>query len=90
MIELMFAAALSGMPAGEAAASDQLVAIDYRLAPSTADESPQNDWRKLVGADSSFDDERDCPVFFQKEIPGFGSMRLNSACTQTKEDELWP
>ena len=90
MIELMFAAALSGMRVGEAAAPDQLLAIDYRLAPSTADESPQNDWRKWVGSDSSVEDERDCPVFFQKDVPGFGTLRLNSACTLTKDDALWP
>ena len=89
MIELMFAAALSGMRAGEAVEQDQLVAIDYRLVPSRSEE-PQHDWRKWVGSDFSIEDERDCPVFFQKEIPDFGSMRMNSACTRTKDDALWP
>ena len=90
MIELMFAAALLGMRAGETAAQEQLVATDYRLRPSTAEDSPQRDWRKWIGSDSSFEDERDCPVFFQKEIPGFGAIRVNSACAQTRDDELWP
>ena len=90
MLEMMLAAALSGMTAGERAGHEQVVAIDYRLVPHTADETPQRDWRKWVGSDSSVEDERDCPVFFQKEIPGFGSIRLNSACTQSKDKELWP
>jgi hypothetical protein len=85
----MFAAALSGMRA-EATGQGEILAIDYRLVPSGPDETPQKDWRKWVGSDSSFEDERDCPVFFQDDIPGFGSLRLNSACTQTKDDALWP
>lgn len=89
MIELMFAAALSGMRA-EAAGQGEILAIDYRLVPSSRDETPQKDWRKWVGSDSSFEDERECPVFFQDDVPGFGSLRLNSACTQTKDDALWP
>ena len=89
MLELMFAAALSGMSATDALPQGQVIPVDYRLAPGTV-EGPQRNWRKSIGADSSFEDERDCPVFFQKEIPGFGSLRLNSACTRTKDDELWP
>lgn len=89
MLELMFAAALSGMSAADTLPQGQVLPIDYRLAPGTVEESQRN-WRKSIGADSSFEDERDCPVFFQKEIPGFGSLRLNSACTQAKDNELWP
>ena len=89
MLELMFAAALSGMSAADTLPQGQVIPIDYRLVPSPVEE-PQRDWRKSIGADSSFEDERDCPVFFQQEISGFGSMRLNSACTQTKDDALWP
>lgn len=90
MIELMFAAALSGIRAGEAAAEDRPLAIDYRLVPTNADQSARGDWRKWVNEDSSLDDERDCPVFFQHDLPGFGTLRLNSACTQTRDDPLWP
>jgi hypothetical protein len=89
MIELMFAAALSGMSAADALPQGEVLPIDYRLVPTTSEE-PQPDWRKWVGSDSSIEDERDCPVFFQKDIPGFGSLRLNSACTRTKDDALWP
>jgi hypothetical protein len=89
MMELMFAAALSGMSAADALPQGEVLPIDYRLVPTSIEE-PQKDWRKSVGADASFEDERDCPVFFQAEVPGFGAMRLNSACTQANNDELWP
>ena len=89
MLDLMFAAALSGMSATDTLPQGQVIPIDYRLTSGTV-EAPKRDWRKSINEDNSFEDERDCPVFFQKEIPGFGSLRLNSACTQTKDDELWP
>jgi hypothetical protein len=77
------------MSATDTLPQGQVIPIDYRLTPGTV-EAPKRDWRKSINEDNSFEDERDCPVFFQKEIPGFGSLRLNSACTQTKDDELWP
>lgn len=81
MLDLMFAAALSGVRAAEAAERQQLAPIDYKLVQSTRDEVPERDWRKWVGSGfKSFEDERDCPLFFQKELPGFGTLKLTSAC----------
>ena len=87
MLDLMFAAALSGMRAAELADQAQPVAIDYTLAPSTQPKAAERDWRKWVGSDfSSFQDERDCPVFFQKELPGFGTLSVRSQCLEETDD----
>ena len=87
MLDLMFAAALSGMRTVEAADDGQPMAIDYSLVPGMQQKAPERDWRKWVGSDiTSFKDERDCPIFFQKELPGFGTFRATSACTEDEED----
>ena len=87
MLDLMFAAALSGMRTVEAADDGQLRAIDYALVPSTQQKSPERDWRKWVNSDfTSFKDERDCPIFFQKELPGFGTLSVRSQCDADNEE----
>ena len=87
MLDLMFAAALSGMRAAEPADDGQLMAIDYTLVPSTRQKSPERDWRKWVNSDfTSFKDERDCPIFFQKDLPGFGTLSVRSQCATDNEE----
>jgi hypothetical protein len=83
----MFAAALSGMRAAELADDRQPMAIDYSLVPSTQQQAQERDWRKWVGSDfTSFEDERDCPMFFQKDLPGFGTLTVRSQCTADNEE----
>jgi hypothetical protein len=84
----MFAAALSGMRAAETADQAPVAAIDYKLVPDAGERKASGrDWRNWVSSDfSSFEDERDCPIFFQKELPGFGTLRATSACTENEED----
>lgn len=87
MLDLMFAAALSGMRAAEAADDGQLTAIDYTLAPGTQSRASDKDWRKWVGSDfNPVEDQRDCPIFFQTELSGFGTLRVGSACDTGEED----
>jgi hypothetical protein len=86
VFELMFAAALSGMRAGGAAERTQPEPIEFDLTPSArlrvADE---NDWR--TGRQYFlFKEEQDCPVFFEKELPGFGTLRVTSLCAARSED----
>ncbi len=88
MLDLMFAAALSGMRAVETADQAQVAPIDYKLEPATGEKSgPERDWRNWVNSDfSSFEEEKDCPIFFQKDLPGFGTLRVSSACHADKGD----
>lgn len=87
MLDLMFAAALSGMRAAELADDRQPMAIDYSLVPSTQQQAQERDWRKWVGSDfTSFEDERDCPMYFQKDLPGFGTLTVRSQCTADNEE----
>lgn len=87
MLDLMFAAALSGMRTVEAADDSQPLAIDYTLAAGTRQKAPKRDWRKWVGSYfTSFEDERDCPIFFQKELPGFGALSVRSQCAVENEE----
>ena len=87
MLDLMFAAALSGMRAAETADQVKPVAIDYTLVPSAQPKSQERDWRKWVGSDfNSFEDERDCPIFFQKDLPGFGTLSVRSQCVEETDD----
>lgn len=87
MLDLMFAAALSGMRTVEAVDDGEPLAIDYTLAPGTQQKAPERDWRMWVGSDfTSFEDERDCPIFFQKELPGFGALSVRSQCASDEGD----
>ena len=88
MLDLMFAAALSGMRAAEAADQGRIAPIDYKLGPSAAEKSrTDRDWRNWVNSDfSSFEEEKECPIFFQQDVPGFGTMRVSSACDADEED----
>lgn len=80
MIEMMFAAALSGMRAGEAVKKSQLGPIHFNLATRPYDSKPvQRDWRKLVQQDFNTDVKDECSVFFQKELNGFGTLKLTLA-----------
>ena len=79
MLDLMFAAALSGTRAAEAARASQPQPIDYSLAPVTERKVEEKDWRTFVGG-LSFKDESDWPIFFQKEVDGFGMVRVASRC----------
>ena len=79
MLDLMFAAALSGTRAAEAARASQTQPIDYSLAPQIVRKAEEKDWRKFVGG-LTFEDESDCPIFFQKEVEGFGRMRFTPRC----------
>jgi hypothetical protein len=87
VLDLMFAAALSGMRTVEAADDGQPMAIDYSLVPGTQQKAPERDWRMWVGSDfTSFKDERDCPIFFQAELPGFGTLSVRSQCAVENEE----
>ena len=79
MLDLMFAAALSGTRAAEAARASQPRTIDYSLALLPERKVEEKDWRTFVGG-LSFEDESDCPIFFQKEVEGFGILRVASRC----------
>ena len=86
MLDLMFAAALSGMRAAEAA-EQQLTPIDYKLPAGTQEKLRERDWRTWVGSDfNSFTDDRDCPIFFEKQLPGFGAVSVRSRCTEDTEE----
>ena len=79
MLDLMFAAALSGTRAAEAARAAQPQPIDYSLAPVTERKVDEKNWRTFIGG-LSFEEESDCPIFFQKDVEGFGIMRVASRC----------
>ena len=86
MFDLMFAAALSGMRAGEAVDS-QPEPVDFNLATTAYDRKPvQRDWRKLVQQDFTAEVKDECSIFFQKELSGFGTLKLTSACDADEED----
>jgi hypothetical protein len=86
MLDLMFAAALSGMRAGEAV-DQQIAPVDYKLVPQARNKTSERDWRTWVGSDfQSFQDQRDCPMFFQKDLPGFGALTVRSQCVDNGED----
>ena len=88
MLDLMFAAALSGMRAAERADEGGVAPIDYKLLPVNAEKNgSERDWRNWISSDfSTFEEEKDCPIFFQKDVPGFGTMRVTSACNTEGED----
>jgi hypothetical protein len=81
VFDLMFAAALSGMRAGEAVDQSQPQPIDYDLATTAYDRKPaQRDWRRLVRDDFNAEVKNECSIFFQKELSRFGTLKLTSAC----------
>jgi len=86
VLDLMFAAALSGMRAAVTADEGRVAPIDYKLVPKGRENSGwERDWRNWVSSDfSSFEEERDCPIFFQKDVPGFGAFRISSTCNADK------
>ena len=79
MLDLMFAAALSGTRAAEAARAVQPQPIEYSLAPLPERKVDEKDWRSFIGG-LSFEDESDCPIFFERDVEGFGVMRASSFC----------
>jgi hypothetical protein len=82
--DLMFATALSGMRVGEAVKQSQTEPIDFSL--TVYDRQPvQRDWRKLVREDFSVEVKGECSVFFRKELSGFGTLKLTSACDMEKD-----
>ncbi len=81
MYDLMFAAALSGMRVGEAVNQPQPEPIDFSLTTTVYDRRPmQRDWRELVHEDFSAEVKEKCSIFFQRELSGFGNLKLASAC----------
>jgi hypothetical protein len=78
----MFAAALSGMRAAGTGDEGRVAPIDYKLVPKAGEDSAsERDWRNWINSDfSSFEEERACPIFFQKDVPGFGAFRISSTC----------
>ena len=83
MLDLMFAAALSGTRAAEAARVSQPHPIDYGLASLSERKLEERDWRTLVDG-LSFEEGRECAIFFQKEVQGFGVLRVTPRCTMGK------
>ena len=81
MIEMMFAAALSGMrTSAEAEVSAGIVS-----AHSKSEQSPEIGTAERSGEwhpDASFEDEEECPIFFEKEIEGLGSLRIGPRCAR--------
>lgn len=83
MFDLMFAAVLSGMRAAEAAEQSQPEPIQFNLVPEIPTrKTNEKDWRELVRQDFSLEEESDCPVFFQKEVTGFGVLRVTPLYSQ--------
>jgi hypothetical protein len=82
MLDLMFAAALSGMRAGASsdAMAPEAIEFDLPRKDATAGDALRRDWRERVRPDFSFQEEGDCPIFFQQELRGFGSVRIGSLC----------
>lgn len=77
----MFAAALSGMRAAEAVEESQRKPIHFPRATAPSERRPvERDWRKLVQQDFSAEVKGECSVFFQKDLGGFGALKLTSAC----------
>ncbi|WP_345168383.1 hypothetical protein [Sphingomonas daechungensis] len=78
MLDLMFAAAVSGMRIG-AEQESSAPAIGLRAesdGQSNEDGNHAHDWRP----DVSFEDDEDCPIFFQREIGGVGTFRVGPQC----------
>ena len=83
MFDLMFAAALSGMRAAEAAEQSQPEPIQFNLVPeSPTRKTSEKDWRELVRQDFELEEQSECPIFFQKEVTGFGVLRVTPLCSQ--------
>lgn len=86
MIDLMFAAALSGMRTAEAA-NDAAPAIVHegisQTVPGEERMKGTNDW---LPPSFTFEEERDCPILFKKELSGFGTVRVASLCNEGPEE----
>ena len=85
MFDLMFAVALSGVRVAEAAEQPQLALIDYNLTARLR-AAPATDWRSLAREDFSTEGKRDCPAVFQRELPGFGMLKLTPVCDFEREE----
>lgn len=78
MIEMMFAVALSGVRASTEAEPDAPTAptqLNGEAPRQIAKPKPSREWHPNV----SFEDEQECPIFFQKEVAGLGKVRVGPA-----------
>jgi hypothetical protein len=86
VIDLMFAAALSGMRTSEATGNPSPEALDFNLdSVARRTEAVPSEWT----APSQYfhlRDEQDCPIFFEIDLLGFGSVRLTPLCAAGRED----
>jgi hypothetical protein len=86
VIDLMFAAALSGMRAAEAADNAEPGPVHARISrtvPGGERMKVTNEW---LPPSFMFEEERDCPIFFQTELSGFGTVRVGSLCNKHPEE----
>lgn len=86
MIDLMFAAALTGMRAAEAANDAKPDVVHARISQTVPVGERMNGTNEWLPPSFTFEEERDCPIFFEKELSGFGKLRVGSLCNEGPED----
>jgi hypothetical protein len=82
----MFAAALSGMRAAEAASEAEPDAVHARISRTVPGEERMKGANEWLPPSLTFEEERDCPILFEKELSGFGTVRVGSLCNEGPED----
>jgi hypothetical protein len=85
MLDLMFAAALSGMRAAEASNDGQSEAVHAPIRQTVAAEERMKSDREWLPPSFTFEEEGDCPIFFERELAGFGTLRIGSLCNSGPE-----
>ena len=86
MIDLMFATALSGMRAAEAASDAKPDAVHEGISQTVPGEERMKGTNEWLPPSFSFEEERDCPFFFETELSGFGTVRVASLCNEGPEE----
>ena len=86
MIDLMFAAALSGMRAAEAANDAEPATVHARISRTVPGKERMNVTNEWLPPSFEFEEERDCPIFFEKELSGFGTVRVGSLCSERPQE----
>jgi len=86
VIDLMFAAALSGLRAAEAANGSEQDAVHSGISRTVAAEKRTMGMDEWLPPSLTFEEESDCPIFFEKELSGFGKLRVGPLCNEGAED----
>jgi hypothetical protein len=86
VIDLMFAAALSGMRAAEAADEAEPQSVHARISRTVPGEERLKGTNEWLPPSFTFEEERNCPIFFETELSGFGKVRVGSLCNEGPED----